>query len=116
MAKAALEVKADEVVILDLRGISYNFDYFFLCSASSDRRMQTIGDRIQEVLQMAGHPPRHWEGRPESGWLLLDCGSVVGHIFSPEMRRFYQLERLWADAPQVRLPKVGRIQEETSGD
>jgi ribosome-associated protein len=93
-------------VILDLRKLSFSFDYFFLCSASSSRRLQTVADHIWEALTAAGRRPNHQEGSPEGGWVLLDCGAVVGHVFSLEARRFYQLERLWADAPRVRLPKA----------
>ena len=105
MARAALEAKAEGMVILDLRKLSYNFDFFFLCSASSDRRLQTVASHLWEALSKGGKEPAHQEGRADGGWLLLDCGSVVGHIFSPEARQFYQLERLWADAPRVRIPK-----------
>lgn len=105
MARAALHAKAEDMVILDLRKLSFSFDYFLLCSASSDRRIQTVVDHILEALSKAGACPAHLEGRPDGGWLLLDFGPVVGHVFSPEAREFYKLERLWADAPQVRLPR-----------
>lgn len=105
MARAALHAKAEDMVILDLRKLSFSFDYFLLCSASSDRRIQTIVDHILEALSKKGARPAHLEGRPDGGWLLLDFGPVVGHVFSPEAREFYKLERLWADAPQVRLPR-----------
>ena len=104
MARAALEAKADEPLILDLRKLSFSFDYFFLCSASSDRRLQAMADRVAEGLSTMGLRSLHREGRPEGGWLLLDYGSVVGHLFSEEARRFYELERLWADAPHLRIP------------
>ena len=105
MARSALEAKAEDLVILDLRKLSFNFDFFFLCSASSDRRIQTVASRIGEVLSKGGWEPAHREGKSEGGWLLLDFGSVVGHVFSPQAREFYRLERLWADAPRVRIPK-----------
>jgi len=101
MARVALEAKAEDVVILDLRKLSYSFDFFVLCSASSDRRILTIAEGIEEKL--APHPVdlRHREGHEQGGWILLDYGPVVTHIFSPEVRQFYGLERLWADAPTV---------------
>ena len=95
--------KAEELLILDLRKISYSFDFFFLCSAGSDRRIQAVVDHIEEALDGGGVRTVHREGSPESGWLLLDFGSVVGHIFTPEVREYYALERLWADAPRVSL-------------
>lgn len=105
MAQAALDAKAEELVLLDLRKLSFSFEFFLICSAGSDRRIKTVVEKIEENLSEKGEKPLHREGRAESGWMLLDFGSVVGHVFAPEARRFYQLERLWADAPRVRLPK-----------
>lgn len=101
MAGAALDAKAEKLLILDLRRISYSFDFFFLCSAESDRRIQAVVDHIEEALEKSGVRTSHREGQPEGGWVLLDFGSVVGHIFTPEVREYYALERLWADAPRV---------------
>ncbi len=106
MVRAASEAKAEDMVILDLRKLSFSFDFFFLCSASSDRRLQTVASHIMEALSTNGREPARWEGRSEGGWVLLDFGAVVGHIFSSEAREFYRLERLWADAPRVRFPKL----------
>ena len=108
MAHAALDAKADEPIILDLRKLSYSFDYFFLCSAESNRRIQTVAEHIEEGLSEEGASVRHREGRAEGGWLLLDYGSVIAHIFSPDARRFYELERMWADAPRLRLKNSSR--------
>lgn len=105
MAQAALDVKAEELVILDLRKLSFSFDFFVILSAASDRRIQTIADEIREKLSSRGVRPPRREGEAEGGWVLLDDGAVVAHIFAPELREFYGLERLWADAPHVRLPK-----------
>jgi len=105
MAQAALDAKAEELIILDLRKLSFSFDFFLICNAASDRRIQTVTEEIQEQLSEKGMRTRHSEGRPEGGWMLLDFGSVVGHVFSPEARQFYKLERLWADAPRLRPSK-----------
>lgn len=105
MARSALATKAEEVVVLDLRRLSGSFDFFVLCTGSSDRRIQTIADEVEEVLSAHGVNRRHVEGM-DGSWMLLDYGPVVGHIFSPERRKFYCLERLWADAPRVRLPRI----------
>ncbi len=105
MARAALDAQADEPVILDLRKLSYSFDFFLICSATSDRRIQTVAEEIEEKLSEEGTRSVHREGRPDGGWLLMDFGFVVGHLFSPEAREFYKLERLWADAPRLRVPK-----------
>ena len=106
MAQSALEVKAEEPVILDLRKLSYSFDFFFLCNAESDRRIQTVADHVEEDLRNGEVRPQHREGRAEAGWLLLDYGSVVAHIFSPVARHFYELERMWADAPRLKVPAL----------
>lgn len=105
MASAALSAKADDVVILDLRKVSFSFDFFVLFSAPSDRRLQTIAEHIEEELASRGIRAWHEEGRPEGGWILLDYRQVIAHIFDPEVRRFYDLERLWADAPRVPFTK-----------
>ena len=101
MARTALGAKAEDVVILDLRKLSFSFDFFVLASASSDRRIGTVAEDIEEELHSSGVTPGHLEGQREGGWVLLDYGFVVAHIFDPEVRRFYGLERLWADAPRV---------------
>lgn len=101
MAQAALEAKAEEPAILDLRKLSFSFDFFLLCTAESSRRTQAVADHIEEALWKEALRPRHREGETQGGWFLLDYGSVVVHIFSPEARRFYELERVWADAPRL---------------
>ena len=106
MAQAALDAKAEELVMLDLRKLSFSFDFFLICNAASGRRIQTVTEEIEGQLSEKGLHPLHREGRPDGGWMLLDFGSVVGHVFSPEARQFYNLERLWADAPRVRSPGV----------
>ena len=92
------------MTILDLRKLSSSFDYFVLCNATSQRRAQAIADAIDEALKPEGARLWHQEGYTEGGWVLLDYGSVVAHVFDPEARTFYQLERLWYDAPKVAFP------------
>ena len=103
MASAARHSKAENVVILDLRKLSTSFDFFVICSGSSNRRIRTIADDIEEALHSHGLKSGHQEGNGHGGWLLLDYGQVVGHIFDPELRDYYRLERLWADAPRLPL-------------
>ena len=105
MAKMALEQKAEDVVILDLRKLSFSFDFFVLASASSSRRTGTVVEQIEERLFSQGVRPGHAEGQREGNWVLLDYGPVVAHIFAPEIRAFYGLERLWAAAPRLSIPK-----------
>ncbi|MBI3322514.1 MAG: ribosome silencing factor [Candidatus Omnitrophica bacterium] len=104
-AGAALDAKAEQPLILDLRKVSYSFDFFFLCSAGSDRQIRAVVDHIEEALEESGFRAVHREGDPEGGWVLLDFGSVVCHIFMPEVREYYALERLWGDAPRLRPGK-----------
>lgn len=104
IAKAALDSKAERPVILDLRKLSSTFDFFVICHASSQRRSQAIADAIDEALRASGVRLGHREGYTDGGWVLLDYGGVIGHIFTEELRAFYQLERLWGDAP--RLPRL----------
>ena len=104
MAQTAVDAKAEDPVILDLRKLSFSFDFFVLLTAASDRRIQTVVDEISEKISGNGMKTPRREGNPEAGWVLLDEGAVVAHIFTPELRDYYALERLWADAPHVSLP------------
>lgn len=99
-AHAAWEVKAQNPVILDLKGISSIADHFLICSADSDRHVRAIADHIGECLEKAKVRLHHREGYPEARWILLDYHDLIIHIFNDETRRYYDLERLWGDAPQ----------------
>ncbi|MFQ5962246.1 MAG: ribosome silencing factor [Candidatus Methylomirabilales bacterium] len=99
-AHAAWEVKAQNPVILDLKGISSIADNFLICSADSDRHVRAIADHIGECLEKAKVRLHHREGYPEARWILLDYHDLIIHIFNEETRRYYDLERLWGDAPQ----------------
>lgn len=99
-AAAADAKRAEDVVILDLRGQTLVTDYFVLCTGTSRVQLRAIVEAITEALAAApGLPLR--EGDEASQWVLLDYGDVVVHVFGPETRAFYRLERLWADAPEV---------------
>ncbi len=88
--------------MLDLRAISPLADYFVICSSTSERQTEAINREIVDTLQRDEHlRPRQQEGNAASGWVLLDYGDVVVHIFSPGERQFYQLEDLWSAAPTV---------------
>ena len=73
-------------------------DYFVLCSGDSTRQIDAIRDEIEHVLKKEGILPHHYEGTVDSGWLLLDYGNVIVHIFAPVERDFYQLDKLWSQA------------------
>jgi ribosome-associated protein len=102
-AQAALDKKAVDLVVLDVQGVSTVADYFLLCSGRSTTHIQTIADAIREELKSDGVRPRHTEGVPASGWVLLDYGTLLVHIFLEDTRAYYALERLWGDAPSLSL-------------
>jgi ribosome-associated protein len=100
-AHAALDKKAIDLAVLDLQGLSSIADFFLVCSARSAPQADTIAEAVRGALRAEGIRPRHNEGSAQSGWLLLDYGDVVVHVFLEETRKFYALERLWGDAPLV---------------
>ncbi len=87
--------------MLDTRAVSFIADYFVIATADNERQLKAIADEIQKQLKAQSTLPLGVEGTPNSGWLLLDYGSVIAHLFSPDMRDYYHLERLWAQAPVV---------------
>jgi len=98
-AHAALEKKALDLAVLDLQVLSGIADYFLICSARSTTQADSVAEAVRVTLRAQGVRPRHTEGSAESGWLLLDYGDVVVHVFLEATRGFYALERLWGDAP-----------------
>ncbi|MEK6777162.1 MAG: ribosome silencing factor [bacterium] len=98
--KASLEKKAQDLVILDLSGISSFTDYFVICSGSSTRQVKAIAEEIEMSLSKLKVEPGHIEGAAEGRWILMDYGDAVVHVFLEETRQYYRLERLWGDAPQ----------------
>ena len=111
--EAAARKHADDLLVLDVRQLSNVTDYFVIGTAASRRQMAAIVEHIEEELERVGHSVWHVEGLEESpssrrhpardddaAWVLMDCGEVVIHLFSPAARQLYQLERLWADAPR----------------
>ena len=100
-ARAALDKKAIDLVVLDVQGLSSVADYFLVCSGRSTPHVKSISDAIREELKEEGARPLHAEGQAESGWLLLDYGDVLMHVFLEDTRAYYALERLWGDAPSL---------------
>jgi len=88
---------------LDLRKTSNVTDFFIILSGNSTRQVKAIADYITEQLKQLGQSAWHIEGYQYALWVLLDCGNVVVHAFTPRVREFYDLERLWGDAPVVTL-------------
>jgi ribosome-associated protein len=102
-AQIALDNKAQDVVLLDLRGVTDMTDFFLIMSGTSDTHVRSIGEHLIEEMKKEGSPAHHVEGLEKGRWVLLDFVDFVVHVFHPTLRNFYQLERLWADAEQVPL-------------
>lgn len=98
---AAGDRKAVDLRVLHLEKVSDFTDFFLICSGTSERQVQAIADAVQERMREGQVRPLHVEGFNRGQWVLLDYGDFVVHIFQEEPRRFYSLERLWGDAPDV---------------
>lgn len=103
-ARAAADKKATAMVVLDLREAQAFTDYFLICNGQNARQVKAIADAVEEALAAHGLKPAHVEGYAQADWILLDYFSFVVHVFAPELRRFYDLERLWGSAEKVELP------------
>ena len=108
MARKAVEVASDkqaiDIVLLDAQRVCSFADYFLICSGETKRQSKTIYEEVEHVLKKEGILPHHREGTLDSGWLLLDFGDVIVHIFAPAEREYYQLDKLWSEAiPVVRI-------------
>jgi ribosome-associated protein len=105
---AARDRKAEDIVALDLRGLSDVTDTFVICHGTSNRQVSAIAENIQTRLRKeCGRKPAHIEGLRHAEWVLMDFIDFVVHVFLEEKRAFYRLERLWGDAPAVALPAAG---------
>jgi ribosome-associated protein len=100
---AALDKKAMDVVVLDLRKASAFTDFFVICTGASVRQVQTIADAVQAALGQMGTKPALVEGHGRAEWVLIDYFDFIVHVFTPATREFYGLERLWGDAERVEV-------------
>jgi ribosome-associated protein len=107
-AQVALEYKANDVVLLDLRGVTDMTDFFIVASGTSDTHVRSIGEHVAEEMKKAGAPVYHMEGTAKGRWVLLDFVDFVVHVFHPTLRDFYQLERLWSDAESIPIEEGTR--------
>ncbi|RMD92819.1 MAG: ribosome silencing factor [Calditrichaeota bacterium] len=107
IAKLSLEKKASNILILDLRRLTTITDFFVICTGESNTQVKAITDHIHEQLKKLRISPWHIEGYANQEWILMDYVNVVAHIFQPEVREFYGLERLWGDA------KIEEINDES---
>jgi ribosome-associated protein len=112
IVEAALDKKAEDVLILDVREVVSFADTFVIATGSSDRHVRSIVDGIEEALRAHGEKPLGIEGSEEGRWVLVDCDDAVVHVFLREVRQHYDLERLWSDAPKLSF--VGRPVERSA--
>jgi len=108
LVEAALARKAEDVVALDVRALTSFADTFVLTTGASDRQVRAIADSVREAFEAAGGRVLGVEGLEEARWVLLDLGDVIVHVFQPEVRRYYDLDRLWSDAPPIDLAAASR--------
>ena len=110
--RAALDKKASNVLVLELRKTQAFTDFIILCSGQNPRQVQAIADGIEESMKAAKIRPAHIEGYDRAEWILMDYFSFIVHVFVPQTREFYSLERLWADAERIEVtdtaPAAGR--------
>jgi len=101
-AEAASSKKAERIVILDVSELLVITDHFLVCNGNNERQVRTIADEVEKTLRESrGVKPFRREGQREGRWILLDYVDFVVHVFGPEERDYYDLERLWADAPRI---------------
>jgi ribosome-associated protein len=115
LTRAALDKKACDLVVLDVRELTSMADYFIICSGRSDRQVQSIAQGLQEDAGEVGVKPFAVEGTQRGHWVLMDFSDVIVHIFYEPVREFYDLDGLWGDAPRAKLPEpyaklVGQFQ------
>jgi ribosome-associated protein len=100
-ADIAYDKKASDVLLLDIRELTTIADYFIICNGNNARQITAIAEAIEEEMQKQGARLLNREGVAESGWLILDYGDIIVHIFGPKEREYYRLERLWSEAKTV---------------
>jgi len=103
ISKQASALKAENIKVLELQGISSIADFFVVCHGNSDRQVRAIAERVIDELKKVGRRPLSIEGREEGHWVLVDYGEVVLHVFDEESRKHYDLEGFWDQVPRLRL-------------
>lgn len=113
-AIAADDKKATDIVLIDLTEATDVCDFFLICTAANRPQLDAVVEAVEEKVRTnCGEKPMAVEGRAGSNWVLIDYGSVVVHVFKPEVRDFYRLDRLWGEAPRVPLDLDGALVEQS---
>jgi ribosome-associated protein len=120
IVEAALDRKAERPIVLDMRELTSYADTFVILTGRSDRQVRSIAESIIEKLEAQGDPPLGVEGLDDGNWVLIDCNDAIVHVFDPETRDRYDIERLWRDAPRIDLgiegtPPAPELDEERDG-
>ena len=105
-AKALCDKKGENVRLMKVSDITVVADYFLICTGTSNTHVKTLCDEVEKQLTELGEPPLRREGFRSGGWVIIDFGCVIVHIFLDEMRKFYNLERLWADAEEIDISSL----------
>ena len=108
IARATEELKAEDVRVLDVRGLTDVMDFIVLATGASERQLRALSERVKEVVEDSGRQLVGSEGTEGSGWVLVDTGDVVAHVFSRARREYYDLDGLWADARAVHSAGAGK--------
>lgn len=106
VVQAMDDKRGDNIVALNMKGVSLIADYFVICHANSDKQVQAIAEEIKKSAQKEGIEIKRLEGFDQARWVLIDLGDVVAHVFHKDERPYYNLEKLWGDAPEVVLEGV----------
>lgn len=114
-AALAADLKATDIVVLDLRGVTDMTDFFVIASGTSDTHVRAIADHIEAGLKTSGVSTTLTEGLTQGRWAVLDYLDCVVHVFHPTLRQFYQLERLWGDAKPLSLDAGSQLSERSRG-
>ncbi|MGM7702074.1 ribosome silencing factor [Pseudalkalibacillus sp. Hm43] len=104
--KAADDKRAEDIVVLDVQGISLVADYFMICHGNSEKQVEAIARELKDQAQESGFDVKRLEGLDQSRWVLIDLGDVIVHVFHREDRSYYNLEKLWGDAPTLNVASM----------
>ena len=113
--EAALDKKAFQLVCLEVSELTSFADYFVICSAASDRQVGAVVDEIQQRLRQRGCRALHVEGEGSTGWVLVDYGDFIVHVFTEDRRSYYGLDGLWGDAPRLGPEQLSPLPEGSPG-